>query len=58
MLVVMPSGNGTQREGADMPVERGDLVPDIDPPSDEGVQWRLSEQKGRPVTVIFHRHLA
>jgi peroxiredoxin len=41
-----------------MPIERGDLAPEIDLPSDEGVQWRLSEQTGRPVMVIFHRHLA
>jgi peroxiredoxin len=41
-----------------MPIERGDLAPEIDLPGDEGVQWRLSEQTGWPVTVIFHRHLA
>jgi len=58
LLVVVPSRNGTQREGADMPIERGDLAPEIDLPDDEGVQWRLSEQTGRPVTLIFHRHLA
>jgi peroxiredoxin len=41
-----------------MPIARGDLAPGIDLPDDDGVQWRLSEQMGRPVTVIFHRHLA
>ena len=41
-----------------MPIERGDLAPEIDLPSDAGVQWRLSEQTGQPVALIFHRHLA
>jgi peroxiredoxin len=39
-------------------IERGDIAPEIDLPDDEGGRWRLSEQRGRPVTLIFHRHLA
>ena len=47
-----------QPEGAGMSIERGDLAPEIDLPDDEGNRWRLSEQRGRPTVVIFHRHLA
>jgi peroxiredoxin len=57
LKLVVPSRNG-RKEGTDMPIERGDLAPGIDLPDDEGVQWRLSEQTGRSVMVIFHRHLA
>jgi peroxiredoxin len=41
-----------------MPVSVGDLAPDIDLPDWKGDRWRLSEFRGRPVVLIFHRHLA
>jgi peroxiredoxin len=41
-----------------MPIEPGDPAPEIDLPDDEGGRWRLPEHRGRPATVIFHRHLA
>jgi peroxiredoxin len=34
------------------------LAPEIDLPDDEGDRWRLSDHRGAPVVVIFHRHLA
>jgi peroxiredoxin len=39
-------------------VEPGDVAPDIDLPDDEGRRWRLRDHRGRPVVLIFHRHLA
>jgi len=47
-------------EGAEMPIEiaPGEPAPEIDLPDDEGHRWRLSEHHGRPVVLIFHRHLA
>jgi peroxiredoxin len=36
----------------------GDGVPEIDLPDWQGGRWRLSEHRGRPVVLIFHRHLA
>lgn len=41
-----------------MLVEPGDVAPEVDLPDDEGARWRLSEQRGRPAVLIFHRHLA
>ncbi|HEY3701993.1 MAG TPA: redoxin domain-containing protein [Acidimicrobiales bacterium] len=41
-----------------MPVAIGERAPEIDLPDDEGNRWRLSEHRGRPVVVVFHRHLA
>jgi peroxiredoxin len=46
------------REGAEMRVDRGDVAPEIDLPDDEGGWWRLSEQRGQPAVLIFHRHVA
>ena len=34
------------------------LAPDFALPDHEGNLWRLSDQRGRPVVLIFHRHLA
>jgi len=34
------------------------VAPTLDLPDDEGRQWRLSDHRGRPVVMIFHRHLA
>jgi len=41
-----------------MDIKQGDFTPEVDLPDDEGGRWRLSEHRGRPVTLIFHRHLA
>ena len=41
-----------------MPVAPGDLAPEIDLPDADGGRWRLSDHLGRPVVLIFHRHLA
>lgn len=38
-------------------LRRGDLVDDIVLPDDQGGTWRLSDHRGRPVLLIFHRHL-
>jgi peroxiredoxin len=35
-----------------------DVAPALDLPDDEGRQWRLSDHRGRPAVLIFHRHLA
>jgi peroxiredoxin len=34
------------------------MAPELDLPDDHGGRWRLSEQRGRPVVLVFHRHLA
>jgi len=36
----------------------GDPAPDLDLAKDDGGRWRLSEQSGVPVLLVFHRHLA
>ncbi|MDP9071449.1 MAG: redoxin domain-containing protein [Actinomycetota bacterium] len=41
-----------------MPVDVGDPAPDLDLPDHEGGRWRLAERHGRPVVLVFHRHLA
>jgi peroxiredoxin len=41
-----------------MAVGVGDPAPEIALPDHEGRVWRLSEQMGRPVVLVFHRHLA
>jgi peroxiredoxin len=41
-----------------MPVAIGERSPEIDLPDEAGNRWRLSEHRGRPVVVVFHRHLA
>ena len=35
----------------------GDVVEDFELSDDQGQPWRLSEQRGRPLLLIFHRHL-
>ncbi|MCB0994600.1 MAG: redoxin domain-containing protein [Acidimicrobiales bacterium] len=35
----------------------GDPVEDFTLSDDTGGRWRLSEHRGRPVLLIFHRHL-
>lgn len=36
----------------------GSPAPEIAAVDQEGQPWRLSERRGRPVVLIFHRHLA
>jgi len=36
----------------------GDPAPSVDLPDQDGRRWRLADQAGRPVVLIFHRHLA
>ena len=36
----------------------GDRAPEIALATLDGYQWRLSDALGRPVLVVFHRHLA
>jgi peroxiredoxin len=43
---------------APSPAAPGAPAPEIDLPDDEGGRWRLSDHRGDPVLVIFHRHLA
>lgn len=35
----------------------GDHVADFALPDDAGATWRLSQHRGHPVVLIFHRHL-
>jgi peroxiredoxin len=41
-----------------MGLQIGDTAPAIDLPDEQNARWRLSEHRGRPVVLIFHRHLA
>lgn len=36
----------------------GDIVPDIALVDHENRPWRFSAQRGRPLVLILHRHLA
>lgn len=36
----------------------GDPAPAVDLPDQDGRPWRLAERRGRPVVLVFHRHLA
>lgn len=38
-------------------MRNGDAVPDFALTDDRGETWRLSGHLGRPVLLIFHRHL-
>lgn len=35
----------------------GEPVEDFEVVDEHGHPWRLSEQRGRPLLLIFHRHL-
>lgn len=35
----------------------GDPAPEIELPTPDGGRWRLSDARGRPVVLVFHRHL-
>lgn len=36
----------------------GDPAPDVRLVDHTGAPWRLSDHAGRPVVLVFHRHLA
>jgi len=38
-------------------VSIGDIAPDYTLPTDRGDEWRLSEHLGKPLILMFHRHL-
>ncbi|HHK42118.1 MAG TPA: redoxin domain-containing protein [Planctomycetaceae bacterium] len=40
------------------PAEVDRPAPDIDLPRAGGGRWRLADHRGRPVMLVFHRHLA
>jgi peroxiredoxin len=35
----------------------GESAPDFMLPTDRGDEWRLSEHLGKPLILMFHRHL-
>ncbi|WP_436792879.1 hypothetical protein [Actinospongicola halichondriae] len=39
------------------PLQVGDPAPDIRLPTADDRRWDLREHRGRPVVLIFHRHL-
>jgi peroxiredoxin len=39
-------------------VRLGDPAPDFEAVAHDGSRWRLTDHRGRPVVLIFHRHLA
>ena len=41
-----------------MTLDVGDRAPDLDLRSPDGRPWRLADHRGRPVVLVFHRHLA
>ncbi len=46
--------------GQDIPtlnVKVGDVAPPIALVAHDGAAWRLADHLGRPVLLIFHRHL-
>jgi len=47
-----------ESESADWSAAVGEPAPDITLPKVGGGDWSLSEHRGRPVLLIFHRHLA
>jgi len=36
----------------------GDLLPDVELTGADGTAWRTAEQRGRPMVMVLHRHLA
>ena len=36
----------------------GDLVPDVDLVDHDGIPFRFSDHRGRPLLLVLHRHLA
>ena len=41
-----------------MTLEAGDVAPPVDLPTHDGRRWTLASQRGCPVLLVFHRHLA
>ena len=41
-----------------MTLRIGDLVPDVELVDHDGDRWSIAEQRGKPVVLILHRHLA
>lgn len=39
-------------------IGEGDLLPDVALVDHEGVQFRFSDHRRRPLLVLLHRHLA
>lgn len=35
----------------------GEPAPDIELVDETGMPWRLADQRGRPVVLVFHRHI-
>ncbi|MBJ7597044.1 hypothetical protein [Candidatus Nephthysia bennettiae] len=40
-----------------MSIGVGDPAPPIELPAHDAARWRLADRRGRPVVLIFHRHL-
>lgn len=38
-------------------MQTGDTVDDFTLPDDRSQPWNLAQHRGRPVLLIFHRHL-
>jgi peroxiredoxin len=41
-----------------MTLRVGDLLPDVALVDHDGRPWRTGDQRGRPLVLILHRHLA
>jgi peroxiredoxin len=41
-----------------MTLRIGDQVPDVALIDHAGQVWRIGDQRGRPVVLVLHRHLA
>jgi len=41
-----------------MTLEVGDELPDVELVDDAGRPWRTRDQRGRPLVLVLHRHLA
>jgi peroxiredoxin len=41
-----------------MSLSIGDLLPDIELVDADGATWRTADQRGRPIVMVLHRHLA
>jgi len=39
-------------------IGEGDLLPDVTLVDHEGAPFRFSDQRGRPLVLVLHRHLA
>ena len=41
-----------------MTLRVGDELPDVELVDADGQPWRISDQRGRPLVLVLHRHLA